>query len=92
MGNDPSEISEVPPLPPTKNASVASKGVVAKKCAIRALILCSWSAIRAVAERTLGKGVGNKIEGGGVPYPGYFAKCAEALEFKRVGGNSCFQV
>jgi hypothetical protein len=30
--------------------------------------------------------------GEGVPYPGYFAKCAEALEFKRVGGNSCLKV
>jgi hypothetical protein len=28
----------------------------------------------------------------GVPYPGYFVKCAEALDFKRVGGNSWFQV
>jgi hypothetical protein len=28
----------------------------------------------------------------GVPYPGYFAKCAEAFDFKGVGGNSCFQV
>jgi hypothetical protein len=28
----------------------------------------------------------------GVPYPGYFAKCAEAIDSKRVGGNSWFQV
>jgi hypothetical protein len=28
----------------------------------------------------------------GIPYPGYFAKCAEAHDFKRVEGNSCFQV
>jgi hypothetical protein len=32
------------------------------------------------------------LKDGGVPYPGYFAKCAEALEFKRVGGNICSQV
>jgi hypothetical protein len=42
-----------------KNASVASKGFIATKCAIRAL-----------AERTLGKGAKNKMEGGGYPIPG----------------------
>src|ERR1700674_156025 len=35
------------PPPPMENASVARKGVVAKKCAIRASILRSWSAERA---------------------------------------------
>jgi hypothetical protein len=33
-----------------------------------------------------------KNGGRGVPYPGYFAKCAEALEFTRVGGNTCLKV
>ena len=28
----------------------------------------------------------------GVPYPGYFAKCAEAIDFKYVGGNACLKV
>jgi hypothetical protein len=32
----------------------------------------------------------NKMRG--VPYPGYFAKCAEAIDFKRVGRNSCLKV
>jgi hypothetical protein len=53
------------PPPPIKNASVARKGVAAKKCAIRALV-----------ERSLGtprfwsgqEGVGNKIEGGVYPH------------------------
>jgi hypothetical protein len=30
--------------------------------------------------------------GWGVPYPGYFAKCAEAVGFKRVGRNTCLKV
>jgi hypothetical protein len=33
-----------------------------------------------------------KNRGRGVPYPGYFAKCAEALDFKKVGGNTCLKV
>jgi hypothetical protein len=34
----------------------------------------------------------DKRKGRGVPYPGYFAKCTEAIDCKRVRGNSCFQV
>jgi hypothetical protein len=33
-----------------------------------------------------------KKRGRGVPYPGYFAKCAEAIHFKRVGRNTCLKV
>jgi hypothetical protein len=40
----------------------------------------------------LGHGLSFFVEGWGVPYPGYFAKCAEAPDFKRVGGNSCLKV
>jgi hypothetical protein len=64
-----------------KNASVANKGFIAQKCAIRAL-----------AERTPDTRAVNKIEGEGVPYPGYFAKCAEAVDCKRVEENSCLKV
>jgi hypothetical protein len=51
-----------------KNASVARKGVIAKKCAIGAL-----------AERTLREGLGNKIEEGGYPIPGILQSVRKRL-------------
>jgi hypothetical protein len=35
----------MPPPSPMKSATVAGKGVIAQKCAIRALFLCSSSAL-----------------------------------------------
>jgi len=40
----------------------------------------------------IGPRTGREKERERVPYPGYFAKWAEALDCKRVGGNRCFQV
>jgi hypothetical protein len=63
-----------------KKASVAMKGLVAEKCAIRAL-----------AERTLGKRVDRKLDGGGYPIPGILQSVRKSLISKVLGETSAFK-
>jgi hypothetical protein len=59
-----------------KNASVANKGVVTKKCAIGALAGRTPGTRRA---RSWQERVGNKIEGGGYPIPGILQSVRKRL-------------
>lgn len=59
-----------------KCASAGSKGVIAQK-----------SAIRALAERILGKRVGNEIEGGGYPIQGILQSVRKRLISKEFDGH-----
>jgi hypothetical protein len=63
-----------------KSATVARKGVIAQKCAIRALV-----------ERSLGKRVGNKIEGGGYPIPGILQSVRKSLISKELRETVAFK-
>jgi hypothetical protein len=56
---------------------------------------CKWLNINGIdggKSRRSNRVAVEKNWGRGVPYPGYFAKCAEALDFKRLARNICFRL